>query len=188
MSKPRLLVVGGKGFNVPRQLGDHFEIVRHIEQEEKKIGTLPAVDYILVITNWVNHGAIEQVKKALPDVPVVWVKAGWRSMEAELVRRQIISPPAEPALDEPEPESSPAPENPGPDLDHDTLKAADDLMAEYLLLKEEREKALEEKAEVRMRMADVEAKLQELDAKIEKLRPVAEAMSVLSKAVKGAKA
>ncbi len=107
MANPRLLIIGGKPFNVPPRLKDYFEIARHVEQEERKLGTLPTVDYILVITNWVNHGAIATARKVLPGVPVIWVRKGWPAMSAELRRRGLI--PEEAVAPEPEVPEAPEP-------------------------------------------------------------------------------
>ena len=108
MANPRLLIIGGKQFNIPPRLKDYFDIARHIEQEERKLGTLPNVDYILVITNWVNHGAIASARKVMPKTPVIWVRKGWPAMSAELRRRGLI--PEEAVVpQEPEPEVAPPP-------------------------------------------------------------------------------
>lgn len=102
MANPRLLIIGGKQFNIPPRLSDHFQIVRQIEQDEKKF-SFPSVDYILVITNWVNHAAIASARKAMPGTPVIWVRKGWPAMSAELRRRGLI--PVE-AVVEPEPDEA----------------------------------------------------------------------------------
>ncbi len=117
MANPRLLIIGGKPFNVPPRLKDYFEIARHIEQEERKFG-FPSVDYILVITNWVNHAAISAARKALPRTPVIWVRKGWPAMSAELRRRGLIP---EEAVVEPEPEAVAIAEVTGPPEPEDSF-------------------------------------------------------------------
>lgn len=115
MKKPRLLVIGGKPFNIPPPLKAYFEIAKHIEQDQSKFSICSA-DYILVITNWVNHSAIQSARKALPNTPVVWVKKGWPSMRAEFIRRGIIADEVVPqdSLEPPvqEPAIDPAAESP----------------------------------------------------------------------------
>jgi len=90
IAKRRMLVIGGKAFNIPKQLHDHFNIVKQIEQDERRVPQLPHVDYVLCITNWVNHGAIATARKQIPNVPMIWVRKGWNAMRAELVRRGLI--------------------------------------------------------------------------------------------------
>lgn len=92
MAKPRVLLIGGKPFNVPKEFGEHFDLIRHIEQDERHIAMLPKVDYIVVLTNWVNHSAIAACRRQLNAVPLVWVNKGWNAMEAEFLRRGIIKP------------------------------------------------------------------------------------------------
>lgn len=90
--KPRVLLIGGKPFNVPKEFETHFDLIRHIEQDERHISMLPKVDYIVVLTNWVNHSAIAACRRQLAAIPLVWVNKGWNAMEAEFVRRGIIKP------------------------------------------------------------------------------------------------
>jgi hypothetical protein len=93
MKKPKVLWVGGKPFNVPDEFHERFDIVRHIEQDEKRLsGSLPNVDFILILTNWVSHKAETFVRTGLPDVPVVWTGKGWNSIKVELERRGLLQP------------------------------------------------------------------------------------------------
>ena len=130
MSKPRLLLIGGKAFNVPSELRTHFDIARHIEQEDKKFATMPTVDYILVITNWVNHGAIASARKSLPKTPIIWVRKGWPAMSAELQRRGLLAAPVAPVTEVPEEviaeivEAPPVPDDPFAKMTDEQLEAA----------------------------------------------------------------
>lgn len=129
MAKPRLLLIGGKAFNVPAELRTYFDIARHIEQEDKKFATMPTVDYILVLTNWVNHGAIASARKSLPKTPIIWVRKGWPAMSAELQRRGLIQAPAAPP-EIPEEviaevaEAPPVPDDPFASMTDEQLEAA----------------------------------------------------------------
>jgi hypothetical protein len=90
--KPRLLIIGGMHRNVPPQLSQYFDIARHVEQSDRRFGTTwPHVDHIMVITNWVNAGAVSSARKGLPNADVIWVHAGWRSIRDELIRRHLIT-------------------------------------------------------------------------------------------------
>jgi hypothetical protein len=126
MAKPRLLIIGGKPFNVPKQLLDHFEIAKHIEQDQAKF-SFPNADYIFVITNWVNHSAISSARKAMPRTPVIWVRKGWPAMRAELLRQGLIEEAVEAeafvengTMDEPET----VPEDPAAAMTEEELEAA----------------------------------------------------------------
>jgi hypothetical protein len=90
--KPRVLLIGGKPFNVPKEFEEHLDLIRHIEQDERHIAMLPKVDYIVVLSNWVNHSAVAACRKQLNEVPVVWVNKGWNAMYPEFLRRGIIKP------------------------------------------------------------------------------------------------
>lgn len=179
--KSRVLLIGGKKFNVPRQFADHFEIVRHIEQEEKRFQSMPRVDYVVIITNWVNHSAVQAATQGLPGVPLVYVRAGWKSMVAEFVKRGMMEVPTEPVPDDPPEveEAAPPPPEPAPSgkVDsHEALKRAEDMLVEYLMHKEERQKVMKE-------VGVLTEKLRDLDKTIAELKPVAEAIGLLTKAV-----
>ena len=90
-AKKRILVVGGKPFNLPRQLADHFYIVKQIEQDQKRFQIPQNIEFVLVLTNWVNHTAIQTVQRQT-NVPIIWVRKGWNAMKAELQRRGLVPP------------------------------------------------------------------------------------------------
>jgi hypothetical protein len=103
MTKPTVLWVGGKPFNVPPEFTEHFDIVKHIEQDEKRMsGRLPEVDFVIILTNWVSHNQQNHIKKYIrPGTPIVWVQKGWNAMKVELERRGILkSSKEEPVIDD----------------------------------------------------------------------------------------
>lgn len=91
VSRKKILLVGGMDYNVPQELKDAFEIVKHITQGSK-YQTLPAVDYVLVITEWANHNLVESVKKSADAEIIFLPRGGWPGMRGELERRSILAP------------------------------------------------------------------------------------------------
>lgn len=89
--KKKVLLIGGMHFNVPKELHEHFEIMKHVEQGTDKIQQLPKADYIFVISNWVSHGIVKAAKKVL-GVPVIWLRKGWNAMSVELLRQGLLDP------------------------------------------------------------------------------------------------
>ena len=131
---PKLMIVGGKPFNVPGQVYRHFEVIQHITQEQRKPVAKTGAEYILVIRSWVSHGQVRDAVSANPTAKVVQIIKGWAHMIEQFQKYGIdltekepqevpeepnleethpevqIPPPAEP---EPEPEVTPAPEDNG---------------------------------------------------------------------------
>lgn len=107
--KARIILVGGMDYNVPSELKERFEIVKHITQGSK-YNMLPQADYVFVITQWANHNIVGQVKREC-KIPVVWLQQGWASMKSELQKRSLLPPDASPevAPQAPGPQSPPAP-------------------------------------------------------------------------------
>jgi len=89
--RPKVLLVGGMGFNVPEELKTAVDIVKHIEQGTRKLADLPAVEFILVISEFASHNIVETVKNEA-KVPIVYLRKGWASMKEELIRRCILPP------------------------------------------------------------------------------------------------
>lgn len=104
MAKPRVIVVGGMSFNIPRELAESVEIVKHVEQTASyRVGTLPAADYILVIADFTSHTLVDVVKNQM-NSKVIYLQKGWASMKSELQRRSILPPDPSPTR---EPEAAP---------------------------------------------------------------------------------
>lgn len=101
--KAKIILVGGMDYNVPAELKERFEIVKHITQGSK-YNMLPQADYVFVITQWANHNIVGQVKREC-KIPVVWLQQGWASMKSELQKRSLLPP-------DPAPEA--APQTPAP--------------------------------------------------------------------------
>lgn len=90
--KPKVVLVGGLDWNVPDELRECVEIVKHVEQTNSfRVGTMPAADYIFVISDFASHNLVESVSKQL-SIPIVWLKKGWSHMKLELERRSILPP------------------------------------------------------------------------------------------------
>lgn len=105
MSRTRAVIVGGKGFNVPKQVHRFFEVVKHFEQDKAdRITGVPECDIILVIRDYVHHGAIQQITAICPGIPIVAARAGWSHLYTELERRKLLPIPitTEQAVEEPE--------------------------------------------------------------------------------------
>lgn len=100
MAKPKVLLVGGMDYNVPPQLKDHFDVVRHITQGGK-FQSLPKADYVFVITEWAGHNLVENVK-AKTDAPFIpLARGGWEAIKQDLKRRSILPPEEEPGAPPP---------------------------------------------------------------------------------------
>lgn len=107
--KAKIILVGGMDYNIPDELKERFEIVKHIAQGSK-YNMLPQADFVFVITQWANHNIVEQVKREC-KAPVIWLRQGWASMKADLQKRSLLPPDASPevAPQAPEPPASTAP-------------------------------------------------------------------------------
>lgn len=105
--KVKIILVGGMDYNIPDELKERFEIVKHITQGSK-YNMLPQAEYIFVITQWANHNIVEQVRRDC-KIPVVWLRQGWASMKADLQKRSLLppEPPPEVAPQVPAPQDSP---------------------------------------------------------------------------------
>jgi hypothetical protein len=108
MVRYKVLLVGGMDYNVPPELKDSFEIVRHITQGSK-FQQLPQADYVLVITEWASHNLVEAVKNAV-SAPVIFLPRGWAAMKELLEARSILTPqaPAQAEASAPSPEKPPS--------------------------------------------------------------------------------
>lgn len=101
MGRTRAVVLGGKDFNVPKQLHRYFELVKHFHQDKSsRITGMPDCDIILVIRDYIHHSAIEQAAALAPGVPIVAARAGWSHMYAELERRKLLPTPQDMAVPE----------------------------------------------------------------------------------------
>lgn len=90
--KTKIILVGGMDYNVPDDLKNSFEIVKHITQGSK-YNTLPQAEYVFVITNWANHNIVDQVKREA-KVPIVWLPQSWAAMKDTLQKRSLLPPDA----------------------------------------------------------------------------------------------
>lgn len=100
MQRPRVIVVGGMDFNIPDELKQRFEIVKHLEQKVNRVDRVPECDYIFVISDFVSHTMVNVVKH-MARVPVVYLARGWAHMKTELERRSILPPDTPEAAEEP---------------------------------------------------------------------------------------
>lgn len=136
--KCRVILIGGMNFNVPRQLREHFEIVAHVVQDQRKVGQLPVADHIVVIRNWVSHVTINAVRRQFPEHPMIWVNKGWNSMREELERRGILKIEDVSVAAEDAPEEPVASEDAKPDpLETMSMEELDKLTAPDALAKAE---------------------------------------------------
>jgi hypothetical protein len=94
--KAKVILVGGMDYNIPDELKERFEIVKHIAQGSK-YNMLPQAQYIFVITQWANHNIVDQVKREC-KIPVIWLRQGWASMKADLQKRSLLPPDASPEV------------------------------------------------------------------------------------------
>jgi len=90
--KPKVILVGGMDYNVPQDLKDAFEIVKHITQGSR-YNTLPQAQYVFVLTQWANHNIVDNVKRE-SKAPVVWLPQGWSAMKEALQKRSLLPPDA----------------------------------------------------------------------------------------------
>lgn len=98
--KLKVILVGGMDYNVPGELKERFDIIKHIAQGSK-YSSLPQTDYIFVITQWASHNVVDAVKKEA-KAPIVWLPHGWGSMKETLQKRSLLPP------DSPEVSAAPA--------------------------------------------------------------------------------
>ena len=168
-----VLMVGGKPFNVPPEFYQHFDLVKHIEQDSSKpSGSLPNVDYIVVLTNWVDHSTIEQVKRKLPGTPVVYVQKGWNAMRAEFERRGIIKPSGEPTEARPQVVIG---------IPQDIA----DILERHRAAIIKRDKCRDRILELENEIDSIKIAIAELNLEIERLAPVAGEMTALVQRVRG---
>lgn len=105
--KARIILVGGMNYNIPDELKEKFEIVKHITQGSK-YNLLPQAQYVFVLTDYANHNIVEQVKKD-SKLPVIWLQRGWAAIKAELQKRSLLPPDTPEAAP-----AAPAPQNSAP--------------------------------------------------------------------------
>jgi len=107
--KAKVILVGGMDYNVPQDLKDNFEIVKHITQGSR-FNTLPQAQYVFVLTQFANHNIVDQVKHE-SKAQVVWLPQGAAAIKEALQKRSLLPP------DAPEGNgaaASPAPSSSGP--------------------------------------------------------------------------
>ncbi len=90
--KAKVILVGGMDYNVPQDLKDNFEIVKHITQGSR-YNTLPQAQYVFVLTQWANHNIVDQVKRE-SKAQVVWLPQGWAAIKETLQKRSLLPPDA----------------------------------------------------------------------------------------------
>lgn len=104
--KRKILLVGGMDYNIPKELKEAFDIVKHITQASK-FQSLPQVDYVFVITEWAGHNLVESVKKETNATIIPLPRGGWEAMKQDLERRSILMPVETPVSAEAAPEKPP---------------------------------------------------------------------------------
>lgn len=87
--KKKVLIVGGLPFNIPNELRDLFQVVKHVEEGTSRLADLPAVDYVFVMSDFASHKML-QVVKDRANVPIVYLRKGWASMKEELIERCLL--------------------------------------------------------------------------------------------------
>ena len=89
----KMIVVGGKDYNVSKHLRNTFEIVLHVEQDGKAPPSLPPADFILVIANWIDHGRLNHVRSIAPkNCPIVYTRrGGWSEAVNRLEELKLIT-------------------------------------------------------------------------------------------------
>lgn len=102
MTRPQVIVVGGMAFNIPKELTEQFEIVKHVEQSSSyRVGSVPQAEYIFVISDFASHNLVDVVRNQL-SVPVIYLPRGWSGMKIELQKRSILPPDSSPKTRAPE--------------------------------------------------------------------------------------
>lgn len=92
MRKPRAVIIGGKKFNISKQVYEHFDIVRHFEQGELgRIVWIRGVDLVLVVRDFVGHKNLNKLMKLFEGTPIVAARSGWSHLYTELVRRGLLA-------------------------------------------------------------------------------------------------
>jgi hypothetical protein len=89
--KKKVLIVGGLPFNIPAELREIFDIVKHVEEGTARLADLPAVDYVFVMSDFASHKML-QVVKDRATAPIIYLRKGWASMKEELALRCILPP------------------------------------------------------------------------------------------------
>jgi len=87
--KHKILLVGGMDYNIPKELKECFDVVRHVTQGTK-FQTLPQVDFVFVVTEWAGHNLIQAVKAQNPGQIIPLAKGGWNAIKQDLQRRCIL--------------------------------------------------------------------------------------------------
>ena len=94
MTKPKAIIVGGKPFNVPRQLHLYFDVVLHIHQDKTRSFTIRPCNIVIVIRDFISHKAmarvVDQLKRIDERIPIVAARVGWAHLYTELVRRNLL--------------------------------------------------------------------------------------------------
>jgi hypothetical protein len=94
--KHKILLVGGMDYNVPPELKDVFDVVKHVTQGSK-FQSLPQADYVFIITEWAGHNLVEMVKQKVSAPIIPLVRGGWKAIKMDLQRRSILPPDEKPA-------------------------------------------------------------------------------------------
>jgi hypothetical protein len=89
--KTKVLLVGGMEYNVPPQIKEMFDVVRHVTHG-MKFQSLPQADYVFVITEWASHNLVETVKAATNAKIIPLPRGGWEAIKLDLRRRSILPP------------------------------------------------------------------------------------------------
>lgn len=89
--KKKVMIVGGLPFNIPSELRELFQIVKHVEEGTSRLADIPAVDYVFVMSDFSSHKMLQVVKERA-GVPIVYLRKGWASMKEELAERCLLPP------------------------------------------------------------------------------------------------
>lgn len=90
--KPRVIILGGMKFNVPRKVHDLFEVVKHYEQGRGLGMNSPAADLILHLYEYSNSADLQILTRRLPDATVVRTRASWSHMATRLLDMGLMPP------------------------------------------------------------------------------------------------
>jgi hypothetical protein len=175
--KPMALLVGGKGHNVPKELGRHFNLIRHIHQDSSIFIAPKETEIVLVIRDWVSHRVIQRIQDQLPHVPLVAARAGWSHMVTELVRRGLLpeGDPIEPKAEkteDPMPERVEEPPAPKGNLNPFSPDEFLRVLADFEGLKQRRDEACRVATEAWESYEVAKGHLNALDADLEKYQGV----------------
>lgn len=104
--KAKVILVGGKDFNIPRQLYDAVDILRHYSHDMRGPARVPPRDleYVFGVQPWCSVPNVRKIGEAL-GVKVVFLQEGWSRIKCQLEELGLLKkgePPPPPPDIEPE--------------------------------------------------------------------------------------